>query len=109
MGMSKGSIPRWINIDQYQRYHFIERVLNAYSQERPLKVLEVGGALSSALHHLSSKHKIWITDSIPAKDIHLRSSGLSLPFQPKTFDAVVCTDVLEHVPQKDRERLIEEL
>lgn len=109
MGMSKGSIPRWINIDQYQRYHFIERVLNAYAQERRLKVLEVGGALSSALHYLSSNHQIWITDCIPSKDIHLRSSGLSLPFQPKTFDAVVCTDVLEHVAQKDRERLIEEL
>lgn len=107
--MSKGSIPRWINIDQYQRYHFIERVLNAFAQERRLKVLEVGGALSSALHHLSSNHQIWITDSISANDIHLRSSGMSLPFQSKTFDAVVCTDVLEHVPVNDRERLIQEL
>ncbi|HEY7161855.1 MAG TPA: hypothetical protein VH815_11380, partial [Acidobacteriota bacterium] len=61
--MSKGLIPRWINIDQYQRYHFIERVLNAFAQERRLKVLEVGGALSSALHYLAPKHQIWITDS----------------------------------------------
>jgi GT2 family glycosyltransferase/glycosyltransferase involved in cell wall biosynthesis/peptidoglycan hydrolase CwlO-like protein len=107
--MTKGSIPRWINIDQYQRYHFVERVLNAYAQERRLKVLEVGGALSSALHHLSSNHQIWITDSIPANDIHFRSSGMKLPFQPNTFDAVVCTDVLEHVPVSDREHLIQEL
>ena len=83
--------------------------MNAYAQERSLKVLEVGGALSSALHHLSSNHQIWITDSVSAKDIHLQSNGLSLPFQPKTFDAVVSTDVLEHVPQKDRQRFIQEL
>ena len=107
--MAEVSIPKSINFDQYQRYHFIERIINAYSGDERLKILEVGGAFSSALQHLSDKHQILIADSIQAPDIQLRASGDRLPFERRSFDVVVCTDVLEHVPEQQRKSLIQEL
>ncbi|HSE41530.1 MAG TPA: tetratricopeptide repeat protein, partial [Acidobacteriota bacterium] len=107
--MGQGSIPKSINFDQYQRYHFIERVIDAFAGDLKLRVLEVGGAFSSALQHLSDKHQICIADSIQAPDIQLRANGEHLPFAEKSFDVVVCTDVLEHVPSELRKPLIREL
>ena len=107
--MAEVSIPKSINFDQYQRYHFIERIINAYSGERRLKILEVGGAFSSALQHLADKHQVLIADLMQAPDIQLRASGDRLPFEARSFDVVVCTDVLEHVPEQQRKSLIQEL
>jgi SAM-dependent methyltransferase len=77
------------------------------------RVLDVGDA-SGYLSEFDSELRPISLDIEPVPDplpsaIRLAGDGTSLPFADETFDAVVSSDALEHVPPGHRERFLSEL
>ena len=87
-------------------YHEIERLA---SDLNPVSVLDVGCGQSHIGKFFNDYTGLEI--SIPAlkaavknnpKNHYLRGDGLHLPFKNRMFDLVICSDVIEHIQDKDR-------
>ena len=100
--------PTPIVFDQYQRYHFIERVVGSLSPDKNIRILEVGGAFSP-LRQLLPDYRLVILDKVVESGIDVQADGLRLPFCDDAFDAVVSADTLEHVAPGDRGAFLNEL
>ncbi|MBN1866442.1 class I SAM-dependent methyltransferase [Candidatus Sumerlaeota bacterium] len=101
--------------DTHQRLeiltHFVQALLPADSAaaERP-RVLDVGGYPALLAHALAATHDVVTVDRESGRvDGYVRASGDALPFRPGTFDAVVASDVLEHVPAEVRQGFLDEM
>lgn len=101
-------ISRLVPFDQYQRYHLIQRVVDICASKRGTRILEVGGA-HSPLHEMVPDHRVISADVIPAPGLHLRASGMHLPFRDRAFEIVVSTDVLEHIQTEERKSFVQDL
>jgi SAM-dependent methyltransferase len=106
--------------DLYQRTrditHIIETIAKETGKEK-LRILDVGGFRIDAderenllLKEFLPAHEIYSLDvedsSIPG---YIRGDGTQLPFKDKSFDVVVSSDVLEHIPGDDRIKFMENL
>ncbi len=98
-----------IPFDQFQRYHFIQNVVELITEGIRARILEVGAG-SSPLRQLLADHLVIQLDDAPGVGgLDLRSSAFHLPFAKETFDLVVCTDVLEHVRPENRPAFLSEI
>ena len=98
----------FIAFDQYQRYSLIRKILQPIVNGRK-QILEIGGAFSP-LKEMMPGEPILELDIIRGDTgIDLRTTALALPFHSDSVPVVVTTDVLEHLPQSDRNRFIEEV
>ncbi len=93
--------------DQYQRYKIIQEVIEAIRSVSPMRVLDVGGSPGTLRHFLDSDQAVIVDLDAIGSDVC--ASGLTLPFDDDTFDAVVSSDTLEHVPPDVRQGFLEEL
>lgn len=103
----------WTSFDRYDRYGAIARCLRASLGPGPLRVLDVGdaagylGLFAGQLRLVGLDVEVQ-QDRLPGA-VALVGDGTKLPFADGTFDAVVSSDVLEHVPQAGRNAFIGEL
>lgn len=100
--------------DYFERYLIVLKILKKmdkiYKNRRNLMVLEVGAGSNSPLKkYYSNIYNITTVDLVIDRSIDLVASATNLPFANKAFDIVVASDLIEHIPNKNRERVLSEL
>jgi len=99
--------------DIHERQRFI-----ASQIPRHMKILDVGGEqpILQKITRAKDYYQINIADEINQSPTYLTAhvkslyyDGKKLPFSDRSFEVVVCVDVLEHVPQQDRLNFIKEM
>ncbi|MGH7905311.1 MAG: methyltransferase domain-containing protein, partial [Candidatus Binataceae bacterium] len=75
------------------------RALVAALDFAPGSVLAVGSSREAAPPQVKAKSSIFVTMDInPQADPEVAGSALELPFRRESFDTVLCTQTLEHIP-----------
>jgi SAM-dependent methyltransferase len=103
----------WTAFDRYSRYGAIVRALRATLGTGPLRVLDVGDG-AGYLSSFDADIEAVSVDLSPTVDplpgtVRLAADGTRLPFPDASFDAVVSSDALEHVPPALRGDFVAEL
>jgi len=102
--------PRW-NLDAALRYLPAAAYLREY---RPRSTLDVGSG-SGGLACYAGERVVELDRALPAgggtpfPSRRVRASAAALPFRDRSFEAVVCLDLLEHVPEGERHQVLTEL
>lgn len=103
----------WTSFDRYARYGAIVRTIRASLGDGALTVLDVGDgsgylrAFDDGLRSVSVDLAV-SGDPLPGATLMV-GDGTSLPAADASVDVVVSSDVLEHVPDRDRARFLAEL
>ncbi|MDI6892258.1 MAG: methyltransferase domain-containing protein [Actinomycetota bacterium] len=95
--------------DQFQRYKVVEEIVNLARDDKPLKILDVGG-YPGLISDFLPNDETYILDVVSCeRPNYIRGDGTSLPFTDGAFDMVVAIDTLEHVPIEKRQDFISEV
>ncbi len=101
--------PGW-NLDAALRYLPIATHLD---RSRPREVLDVGsGGMGLSLYWGRKTTTLDVSPAEPAGAglvTPVQGSAAALPFRDRSFDVVVCCDVLEHIPPEQRDGVLSEL
>ena len=95
--------------DQYQRCRLIADSLQLLRTDgQSFNILDVGGWPGTLRDFLHADH-VTIVDIQDAPPPFVKASGTSLPFPDSSFDVVVSSDTLEHVPNESRVAFLSEM
>lgn len=113
---------RWWKIDRIKT-KFVEKELDRRSRDRPIRILDVGCGLGGDLFLFNlmwgKKYCLELVGiDINSEGIHLLNyyrgkrgiknlafllgNAQVLPFKERTFDLVLCSEVLEHLPEPEK-------
>lgn len=91
-----------LDVNQFQRFTVLKSYLDRLTNKGD-SILDIGGGHGILSRFMPEHDYFLIEPSVNG------ISGLELPFNDNTFDVVVTCHVLEHIPQDQRERFIDEL
>ena len=104
-----------VSFDQYQRYKMATTVVELFrnGQDRPFRILEIGSNAFKYLKEFLPDDSILYTDLVLTEAMEQdpafqKADGTQLPFEEGSFDFVIATDVLEHIPFDLRKQLFSE-
>lgn len=100
-----------VPFDHFQRYNIAAGFIEA-SSARDGKVIEIGANAQSLLGAFLPEAEIIRTDGNPevANATGIRyARAEALPFADREFDACVCLDVMEHIPEEFRAQAVAEM
>lgn len=98
-----------LNFDTFARLTAIRDALAAAELRRGALVLDVGGHPGLLAGMLDGPRVITADFPSAGPAFYARASGTALPFASGRFQAVVCSDVLEHVAPAERAAFLQEL
>ncbi len=112
---------RSIEIDKYvqldptyvSRYLILAGIIDSYmfhKGDKKIRILEVGGSGSILSQFINVD--LTIIDILPNDnklENYVQGSALAMPFADSSFDIVITSDVLEHIPKSDRPKFLKEL
>ncbi len=83
---------------RWRLYAAAERYLPAFRG----RVLDLGAGHQPFRPFLPTDVQYYALDVVPIRGNDVVGSALALPFAAATFDGVICTEVLEHVPEPEQ-------
>ncbi len=106
-----------ISPDLYSRNKTIAFLIEAFGLEKSTHILDVGGFGGKLGWFLGGDYKLIVLDQKP-RDLadeslkaenYIQGDARKLPFPDNSFEAVVASDLLEHVSKEDRLKVLDEL
>lgn len=97
--------------DLYQRYELVRKIIKSLDglTGKMLPVLEVGGDPGVLAAFLTDETPVVVNTPPQAGDDIITANGRALPFKDNSFRGAVAIDVLEHVPEDQRQEMIQEV
>lgn len=74
------------------------RVITRLLDKRSKTLLDIGCQDLFYYHHMKEKYKVTLADYFPHDNLIMKEDVQNLSFRNKSFDIVLCQEVLEHVP-----------
>ncbi len=91
-----------LRFDRDQRYQAIREIVRRLGIPPDSRVLDVGGGTGD-LPRILGFPSFWTVDVRGGGPSHVRASMDRLPFRPESFDLVIQSDALEHIPRELRQ------
>ena len=97
------------SFDYSSRHQIISEIIIKYFGKVPKRILDVGGLGSPLSKILKTEITILDEEADNSKLNEMSGDGAKMPYEDNSFDVVVTSDTLEHIPKKDRDNFINEL
>lgn len=99
-----------LNFDIFQRFNIIRILITLLPEYPNISVLDVGGFPGTLSECMKEIKQFYTVDThICNRENYIPASGTYLPFKDKSFDVVVASDTLEHIPASERNLFLNEL
>ncbi|MCG3196826.1 MAG: class I SAM-dependent methyltransferase [Candidatus Omnitrophica bacterium] len=95
-----------LRYDRDQRYQTIREIVRRLEIPVDSRVLDIGGGTGD-LPRVLGFESFWTVDVFGGGPNHVRASMDSLPFPARSFDLVLQSDALEHIPARGRGAALE--
>ena len=91
-------------------YNLINQIATKHKIYNKCKILDVGG-YDGAIRHLMRRDDIDIVDIKKDDNLinYFHPNGVKLPFRDNSYDFVISSDTLEHIPPESRVEFVEEM
>lgn len=99
------------------RFFMMANIVNILNdkQDETIKILDVGGGspyMASVLKESTPNHQLTTIDILPKPSDfygrYIQGDATKMPFESKSFEMVISTDVMEHIPDTNKEAFIRE-
>lgn len=102
--------------DGFSRYFIIKEIIKKLFTKQVIKILDVGGKgtyLWDMFKDEKLPYKLSVIDILPKDNTvlgytYIKGDATKMDFEDNSFDVVVSTDVLEHIPQAKKNSFINE-